>query len=111
MSALLRDERQQRKGRPEPKGPKYANGIDVKTWNPTGDEALSRTYDANSLTIKNELRAELLADYRRHAAADFLLMPSRYEPCGLGQMISHGAIAHLWRAPDWDVLRLSLLWT
>ena len=37
---------------------------------------------AAMLTFDNELAHQI------YAASDFFLMPSRYEPCGLGQMIS-----------------------
>ncbi len=47
-------------------------------------EALARRYDNVYLTFGYD---EALS-HRMYAAADFLLMPSLYEPCGLNQMIA-----------------------
>jgi starch synthase len=64
----------------------------------TGDEALHNTLQ--QLEAKHPLKMKLWLDFnpplgqRIYAGADCFLMPSRYEPCGLGQLISlrYGAV-------------------
>ncbi len=58
----------------------------------TGDSALEEAARKLQMEFPGRVRAELRFDgaLARHiyAAADMLLMPSRYEPCGLAQMIA-----------------------
>ncbi len=58
----------------------------------TGDPALEEAARKLQMEYPGRVRAELRFDgaLARHiyAAADMLLMPSRYEPCGLAQMIA-----------------------
>jgi starch synthase len=64
----------------------------------TGDEALHKTLQ--QLEAKHPQKMKLWLDFdpplgqRIYAGCDCFLMPSRYEPCGLGQLISlrYGAV-------------------
>jgi starch synthase len=64
----------------------------------TGDESLHKTLQA--LEAKHPQKMKLWLDFnpalgqRVYAGSDCFLMPSRYEPCGLGQLISlrYGAV-------------------
>ncbi len=57
-----------------------------------GDRALEAQFSEIAQRVPNRIAAFFRFDdnlaRRLYAAADFLLMPSRYEPCGLGQMIA-----------------------
>ncbi len=84
----------------------YQKGIDIAiaalrhlrdlTWQAiilgTGNPALEQAVYQLQLEIPDRLRAILRYDpnlsHRLYAAADLLLIPSRYEPCGLAQMIA-----------------------
>lgn len=58
----------------------------------TGNPALEQAVYQLQLEFPERLRAVLRFDphlsHRLYAAADMLLIPSRYEPCGLAQMIA-----------------------
>jgi starch synthase len=58
----------------------------------TGDPALERGFEIASRQRGDKVRAVLRFDdgmaHRIEAGADFFLMPSRYEPCGMNQMYS-----------------------
>ncbi|MCX8061036.1 MAG: glycogen synthase [Anaerolineales bacterium] len=58
----------------------------------TGNPALEQAVYQLQLEMPDRLRAVLRFDpvlsHRVYAAADILLIPSRYEPCGLAQMIA-----------------------
>jgi starch synthase len=58
----------------------------------TGDRSLEEAYRALAQRYPDQVAAEVGYDSRRasqiYAGADLFLMPSRYEPCGLGQMIA-----------------------
>lgn len=58
----------------------------------TGNPAIEQAVYQLQLEIPDRLRAILRFDprlsHRLYAAADMLLIPSRYEPCGLAQMIA-----------------------
>ncbi|PWH20072.1 MAG: hypothetical protein DDG59_01370 [Anaerolineae bacterium] len=58
----------------------------------TGNPAIEQAVYQLQLEIPDRLRAILRYDpslsHRLYAAADLLLIPSRYEPCGLAQMIA-----------------------
>lgn len=58
----------------------------------TGDPALERGFEAATRVRGGQVRAFLRFDnalaHRIEAGADFFLMPSRYEPCGMNQMYS-----------------------
>jgi starch synthase len=64
----------------------------------TGDPTLESAYRALAARhphrISAQIRFDLALAHRVEAAADFYLMPSRFEPCGLNQMYSlrYGAI-------------------
>jgi starch synthase len=57
-----------------------------------GDQAIEAQFGEIAQRLPNRVAAFFRFDdqlaRRLYAAADFLLMPSRYEPCGLGQMIA-----------------------
>ena len=53
------------------------NGIDLELWNPARDEALARSYDADSLHVKDELRMQLLNEHGLDAARPLLVVVSR----------------------------------
>lgn len=57
-----------------------------------GDEESQRTIAALADQYPNKVAVHLLFDeglaHQIYAGSDFFLMPSRYEPCGLSQMIS-----------------------
>lgn len=57
-----------------------------------GDHALEAQFGELARRLPDRIAAFLRFDdtlaRRLYAAADFFLMPSRYEPCGLGQMIA-----------------------
>jgi starch synthase len=58
----------------------------------TGDPSLERAFEAAGQHYPDKVRAFLRFDdrlaHRIEAGADFFLMPSRYEPCGMNQMYS-----------------------
>jgi starch synthase len=58
----------------------------------TGDPVLERAVRLLELEFSDQIRAQIIYNEKlsRHiyAGADMLLMPSRYEPCGLSQMIA-----------------------
>ncbi|MBI3625661.1 MAG: glycogen synthase GlgA [Candidatus Rokubacteria bacterium] len=58
----------------------------------TGDPALEAAFDQAASRRKGRVAVRLGYDpalaRRIYAGSDFFLMPSRYEPCGLGQLIS-----------------------
>lgn len=58
----------------------------------SGDHALEAQFREVAHRVPHRVRSFFGMDdhfaRRLYAAADFLLMPSRYEPCGLGQMIA-----------------------
>ena len=58
----------------------------------SGDAALERAFEVTSAMRPDRFRAFLRFDdglaHRIEAGADFFLMPSRYEPCGMNQMYS-----------------------
>ncbi|MEO0226406.1 MAG: glycosyltransferase, partial [candidate division WOR-3 bacterium] len=58
----------------------------------TGDERYHRILEEKLAQYPDRLSINLKFDeilaHRIYAGADFFLMPSRYEPCGLGQMIA-----------------------
>jgi len=64
----------------------------------TGDRKYHRLFEEVAKRHPRKFSAHLLFDdamaHRIYAGADMLLMPSRYEPCGLGQMIamSYGTV-------------------
>ena len=56
-----------------------------------GDEAVAEALNAVSSNYDNlsiQLGYDESLSHKMYAAADFLLMPSRFEPCGLNQLIS-----------------------
>jgi len=57
-----------------------------------GDEAyhaaLSRKAEQHKGKVQVTIGFEEAAAHRMYAAADFFLMPSQYEPCGIGQLIA-----------------------
>lgn len=63
-----------------------------------GDPALSEAFEAlgrrHALAVHFHRRFDEERAHRVYAASDFFLMPSRSEPCGLGQMIAmrYGAV-------------------
>ncbi len=64
----------------------------------TGDRKYHRLFEEVAKRHPKKFSAHLLFDdvmaHRIYAGADMILMPSRYEPCGLGQMIamSYGTV-------------------
>ena len=58
----------------------------------TGEEKYHQIFKSLAGKHPGLLRAHILFDARMakriYAASDFFLMPSRYEPCGLGQLIA-----------------------
>ncbi|KAG1355314.1 Granule-bound starch synthase 1, chloroplastic/amyloplastic [Cocos nucifera] len=81
------------------------NGMDVQEWNPATDKYISVNYDATTGTGKQKMEHQLeqlevkypnkargIAKFNvplAHmmlAGADFIIIPSRFEPCGLIQM-------------------------
>jgi starch synthase len=58
----------------------------------TGDEGYNRAFAALSKKLSPRMKAFITFDEKLsrliYAGSDIFLMPSRYEPCGLGQMIS-----------------------
>ncbi len=64
----------------------------------TGDRKYHRLFEEVAKRHPRKFSAHLLFDdamaHRIYAGADLMLMPSRYEPCGLGQMIamSYGTV-------------------
>jgi starch synthase len=58
----------------------------------TGDRKYHRLFEEVAKRHPKKFSAHLLFDegmaHRIYAGADMILMPSRYEPCGLGQMIA-----------------------
>ena len=58
----------------------------------SGDPALEQAFDQAAREHSGRVAVRLSFDtalaHRIYAGADFFLMPSRYEPCGLGQLIS-----------------------
>lgn len=84
----------------------YQKGIDIaisalrrmkgEAWQAvilgSGNSALEQAVEQLQLEIPDQLRAVIRYDprlsHRLYAAADILLIPSRYEPCGLTQMIA-----------------------
>lgn len=58
----------------------------------TGDRKYHRLFEEVAKRHPEKFSAHLLFDdamaHRIYAGADMILMPSRYEPCGLGQMIA-----------------------
>ena len=58
----------------------------------TGENQYEQALRELSIAFPENVYARLLFDktlaHRVYAASDFFLMPSRFEPCGLGQMIS-----------------------
>ncbi|CAN6445009.1 unnamed protein product [Victoria cruziana] len=65
------------------------NGIDTAVWNPTTDVLLPADFSGNFPSADHEELSHML-----YAAADMVLVPSMYEPCGLAQMIGmrYGAV-------------------
>jgi starch synthase len=58
------------------------------TGEPEYEETLRRLSSRNRRQLAAYLRFDADLAQRIYAAADIFLMPSRYEPCGLGQMIA-----------------------
>lgn len=64
----------------------------------TGDEAYEKKFKAYEEIYRTQVSVSLKFDdrwaRRIYAGSDFFLMPSRYEPCGLGQLIGlrYGAV-------------------
>ncbi len=64
----------------------------------SGDPILEKTATDLERRFPSKVRTKILFDsglsHRMYAGADILLMPSRYEPCGLSQLIAmrYGAI-------------------
>ncbi len=64
----------------------------------TGDEAYEKKFKAYEQVYRTQVSVSLKFDDRLarriYAGCDFFLMPSRYEPCGLGQLIGlrYGAV-------------------
>ena len=54
------------------------------------EDAMRAAEAAHAGRVKTFLRFDERLAHRIYAASDFFLMPSRYEPCGLGQMIAMG---------------------
>jgi starch synthase len=68
-----------------------ANGVQLALLG-SGDPALEGAFDQAATQHKGRVAVRLGYDpalaRRIYAGSDFFLMPSRYEPCGLGQLIS-----------------------
>ncbi|KAF3789416.1 Granule-bound starch synthase 1 [Nymphaea thermarum] len=81
------------------------NGMDVNEWNPETDKYIDVNYDATTGTGKKHMENQIeqlgsmypqkargiakfnaALAHKMLAAADFLLIPSRFEPCGLVQL-------------------------
>jgi len=76
------------------------NGIDIKKWNPADDAQIAARFTPDDMSGKTHCKATLQDGWglprradvplfgmsARLAGADFLMMPSLYEPCGLTQM-------------------------
>lgn len=58
----------------------------------TGDENYNATFNYYSMTYPEKCSAKIIFDntlaHRIYAGADVLLMPSLFEPCGIGQLIA-----------------------
>lgn len=58
----------------------------------SGDPILEKTAQSLEMEFLQRIRAKITFDsalsHRMYAGADILLMPSRYEPCGLSQLIA-----------------------
>jgi starch synthase len=66
---------------------KYPSNILILgSGNPDIAESLLEAQSANSKNIVVEIKYDEGLAHRLYASADFLLMPSRFEPCGLNQL-------------------------
>jgi starch synthase len=70
--------------------PSNSNGkaILLGTGDPKLEEAYSVLEKAYPKRIRVAIRYDAKLSRRMYAGADILLMPSRYEPCGLAQMMA-----------------------
>lgn len=69
------------------------------TGNPELEEACRQLESSHPNCVRAAIRFDVNLSRRMYAGGDILLMPSRYEPCGLAQMMAMRYGCARWRAP------------